>query len=236
EVEWLVTDNETNRQRVFKLPNSARYLKDGISNYLAEGRHDAINPDGTGTKAAAHYQVDVPAGGSHQIRLLLSEVMLSPLTEVFGEEFDRVMRTRLADADEFYKSVIPQSVTDDGRLVARQAYAGMLWSKQFYYYPVNAWINDEILPPDTMRRPRTRNKEWFHLESSDIISMPDKWEYPWFAAWDLAFHCFTLAGVDLDFAKNQMGLITNQVYLHPNGQIPAYEWNFSDVNPPVHCK
>jgi hypothetical protein len=236
QVEWLVTDNETNRLRVFNLPNAARYVKDGINAYLVQGHRDAVNPAGTGTKVAAHYQLEVPARGSQQIRLLLTEAMISPLTQTFGEEFDRVMRSRLADADEFYNDVIPSGVTEDERLIARQAYAGMLWSKQFYYYPVNAWINTEILPPDAVRHPRTRNVEWFHLESFDIISMPDKWEYPWFAAWDLSFHCYTLAGVDIDFAKDQMRLITNQVYLHPNGQIPAYEWNFSDVNPPVHCK
>jgi hypothetical protein len=127
-------------------------------------------------------------------------------------------------------------MSEDARLVMRQAFAGMLWSKQFYYYPVQNWMNDEVLPPDCQRRLPTRNRDWFHLESADIFSMPDKWEYPWFAAWDLAFHCMVLARVDLDFAKDQLRLMTNQVYLHPNGQIPAYEWNFSDVNPPVHCK
>jgi hypothetical protein len=146
------------------------------------------------------------------------------------------LQTRLGEADEFYAKIIPPSVTPDENLVMRQAFAGMLWSKQFYYYPVAKWLNDTVLPPDCSRRVALRNTAWFHLESADIVSMPDKWEYPWFAAWDLAFHCMTLARVDIDFAKEQLRLLTKQVYLHPNGQIPAYEWNFSDVNPPVHAK
>jgi hypothetical protein len=158
------------------------------------------------------------------------------LNDAFGSQFETGLKTRLHEADEFYAEVIPPSVTADEQLVMRQAFAGMLWSKQFYYYPVAKWLSDDVLPPDCTQRVAVRNKAWFHLESADILSMPDKWEYPWFAAWDLAFHCMILARVDFDFAKDQLRLLTNQVFLHPNGQIPAYEWNFSDVNPPIHCK
>ena len=170
------------------------------------------------------------------IQLRLGDREWSSPADAFGQSFDDVMKTRIAEADAFYAKVIPPQLDADSQLVMRQALAGMLWSKQFYNYPVQAWIHDKHLPPDCLTRVARRNADWFHLESADIISMPDKWEYPWFAAWDLAFHCVILARVDLDFAKNQLRLMTNQVYLHPNGQIPAYEWNFSDVNPPVHCK
>lgn len=235
-VPWLFTENETNTERLFKVANASPYMKDGINNYLVQGQREAVNPKQAGTKAAAHYDITVPAGEVQVMRLRLSDRKLSSPSEAFGPECDNTMQTRLREADEFYTAIIPSEVSADGRLVMRQAFAGMLWGKQFYYYPVRNWMNDEVLPPDCQQRFPTRNKEWFFLESDDIISMPDKWEYPWFAAWDLAFHCLVLALVDLDFAKDQLRLMTNQVYLHPNGQIPAYEWNFSDVNPPVHCK
>ena len=154
----------------------------------------------------------------------------------FGREFDGVLTSRPREADKFYADVIPARLSEDSRLVVRQAFAGMLWSKQFYNYPVHDWLEEKILPPDCQRRVTARSKEWFFLESADILSMPDKWEYAWFAAWDLAFHCLVLARVNIDFAKDQFRLMTNQVYLHPNAQIPAYEWNFSDVNPPVHYR
>jgi len=236
DVPILFTDNETNRTRVFGLPNPSPYVKDGINEFVVKGRSDAVNQDHTGTKAAAHYDVMIPPGESHVIRLRLGERRWPTLEDPFSQAFDDVFQTRLAEADAFYAAVIPPQADADSQRVMRQALAGMLWSKQFYYYPVQEWIKNEGLPPDCQQRVAPRNKEWFHLESADIISMPDKWEYPWFAAWDLAFHCLVLARVDLDFAKQQLRLMTNQVYLHPNGQIPAYEWNFSDVNPPVHCK
>src|SRR5262245_28592855 len=232
---WLFTENETNNERIFRAANASPYVKDGVNNYLVHGQGDAVNPARTGTKASAHYQVNVPAGGSHVIRLRLTPDKLA-YKDAFGAQFEIVLQSRLSEAGEFYGKVIPPSVTPDENLVMRQAFAGMLWSKQFYYYPVAKWLSDTVLPPDCSRRVASRNTAWFHLESADILSMPDKWEYPWFAAWDLAFHCMILARVDIDFAKDQLRLLTKQVYLHPNGQIPAYEWNFSDVNPPVHAK
>ena len=234
-VPWLFTENETNNERIFRTPNAAPYVKDGFDNAIVHGVTSAVNPRRMGTKAAAHYELSVPPGGTIALRLRLGPRQLTA-TEAFGPEFDSVLSAALREADAFYGRVIPAGVSADETAVMRQAFAGMLWSKQFYYYPVNKWLNDQILPPDCQRRLATRNRQWIHLESVDVISMPDKWEYPWFAAWDLAFHCIVLARVDLDFAKGQLELITNQVYLHPSGQIPAYEWNFSDVNPPVHCR
>jgi len=235
-VPWLFTENETNTQRLFNVPNHTPYVKDGIDASIVQGQTSAVNPGQTGTKVAAHYSLTIPAGGVQMLRLRLSDKQLSAPQEAFGPAFDQTLDTRRREADEFYGAVLPSQASEDTRLVMRQAFAGMLWSKQFYFYPVRDWIDDEILPPDCPQRVPARNREWFHLDSADILSMPDKWEYPWFAAWDLAFHCIVLAGVDLDFAKNQLRLMTNQLYLHPSGQIPAYEWNFSDVNPPVHCK
>ena len=235
-VPWLFTENETNTERLFNVPNRTPYVKDGIDAYVVRGRAAAVNPGKTGTKVAAHCNLTIPAGGVQVLQLRLSDRRLSTSRDAFGPAFDGLLNTRLREADEFYTAILPSHVSEDTRLVMRQALASMLWSKQFYFYPVRDWIEDEILPPDCPRRVTARNREWFHLDSADILSMPDKWEYPWFAAWDLAFHCVVLAGVDLDFAKNQLRLMTNQVYLHPSGQIPAYEWNFSDVNPPVHCK
>ena len=236
EVPILYTENETNRQRVFGVPNGSPYVKDGINNAIVHGHRDAVCAQATGTKAAAHYRVSVPPGGVHVVRLRLGDVDWPSPGDTFGDAFESVLQKRIREADDFYATVIPPQLDADSQRVMRQAFAGMLWSKQFYYYPVHKWINDDFPPPDCQQRLSKRNREWFHLESADIISMPDKWEYPWFAAWDLAFHCVVLARVDLDLAKDQLRLMTNQVYLHPNGQIPAYEWNFSDVNPPVHCK
>ena len=235
-VPLLFTENETNTERIFKVPNAAPFVKDGINNFVVHRQREAVNPEGIGTKAAAHYEIAIPAGSSRVVELRLTDRRLSSPLDAFGAAFEEALVTRRREADEFYAQVIPASLSEDGRLVVRQAFAGMLWSKQFYHYPVRQWMEDEVLPRDCEQRVTSRNKEWFFLESADIFSMPDKWEYPWFAAWDLAFHCMVLARVDVDFAKEQLRLITNQVYLHPNGQIPAYEWNFSDVNPPVHCK
>ncbi|MEA5541836.1 glucosidase [Limnoraphis robusta Tam1] len=234
-VPLLFTENETNTQRIFNIPNASPYVKDGINNYIIDGKLDAVNPDKIGTKAAASYLLEIPAGGEQTIQLRLSDRVFSSPETAFGDQFESIFKTRLQEADEFYNSIIPSTLSEDAHNIMRQAFAGMMWTKQFYYYPVGDWLNDEILPPDCPSRFISRNKEWFHLESADILSMPDKWEYPWFAAWDLAFHCLVLGMIDIDFAEDQLRLMTNQVYLHPNGQIPAYEWNFSDVNPPVHC-
>ncbi len=236
DVPLLFTENETNQLRIFGLPNSSPYVKDAINDRVVHGRTDAVNPEGAGTKAAAHYQVTIAPGAAHVFHLRLGERNLAQDGDTFGKLFDDIVETRVAEADAFYATVIPPRLDPDAQRVMRQAFAGMLWSKQFYNYPVQAWIHDKRLPPDCGQRVASRNREWLHLESADIISMPDKWEYPWFAAWDLAFHCVVFARIDLEFAKQQLRLMTDQVYLHPNGQIPAYEWNFSDVNPPVHCK
>jgi len=236
DVPILFTENETNRARLFGLPNDTACVKDGINDAVVGGHAGAVSPQPWGTKAAPHYVLAVPAGGVEVVQLRLCEEAWAKPDTAFGEAFDTTFATRLREADAFYDAAIPEAVDADARLVTRQAMAGMLWSKQFYYYPVRQWINDELLPPDCRERVARRNREWFHFESADVLSMPDKWEYPWFAAWDLAFHCMVLAHVDIDFAKEQLRLMTNQVFLHPNGQIPAYEWNFSDVNPPVHCK
>jgi mannosylglycerate hydrolase MGH1-like protein/glycosyl hydrolase family 63 len=230
----LFTDNETNLQRLFGRPNESAYVKDGINDYIVQGKLEAVNSEKVGTKSAAHYILDVPGGGLQVVQLRLTDTRLSPGTDPFSN-FDSMMQARQQEADAFYQSMTPANTSDDVANVMRQAFAGMLWTKQFYYYPVQNWIEDKQLPPDAPNRFVTRNRDWFYLESARIFSMPDKWEYPWFAAWDLAFHCIVLAQVDIDFAKEQLQLITNQVHLHPNGQIPAYEWNFSDVNPPVHC-
>jgi hypothetical protein len=232
----LFTDNETNNQRVFGRANTSPYVKDAINDAVVFGRRDALCPEFHGTKAAVHYAAAISPGDVHVIRLRLSDRSWNVVEEAFGRSFEDTLQARLREADAFYAEVIPPSLDSDARLVMRQAFAGLLWSKQFYYYPVNKWLHDELLPPDCERRVAPRNQDWFHMESADIFSMPDKWEYPWFAAWDLAFHCMVLARVDLEFAKSQLRMLTNQVYLHPNGQMPAYEWNFSDVNPPVHCK
>jgi hypothetical protein len=234
-VPLLFTENETNHERVFGRPNRSPFVKDGINSCIVQGRSDAVSAQG-GTKAAAHYELNIPPGGVQIVRLHLGEQTSSLPDEAFGQAFEDLFQRRIEEADAFYATVIPAELDADERLVMRQALAGMLWNKQFYYYPVRKWISDEPLLPDGQPRTPRRNLEWVHLECADILSMPDKWEYPWFAAWDLAFHCMILARLDLDFAKTQLRLMTDLVYLHPNGQIPAYEWNFSDVNPPVHCK
>jgi len=227
----LFTENDTNNQRLFGTPNLTPYVKDGINNYLVAGRQDAVNPNQTGTKAAAHYQIDIGANATSVVRLRLTAAATqSP----FGVVFDQIMATRRDEADEFYRTITPARVSEDAANVMRQALAGMLWSKQYFAYDVNKWLEEH--GGDSPRPVRqVRNHEWFHLVSDHVISMPDKWEYPWFAAWDLAFHTIALAAVDIDFAKQQLDLLLLGHFLHPTGQIPAYEWNFSDVNPPVHA-
>jgi hypothetical protein len=237
--ELLFTENETNSQRIFGTPNSSPYVKDGINNYLVHSRQERVNPQKRGTKAAAHYQLTVEGGNSEVLRLRLSTtepISTSTLQGgVFGRGFDAAFRTRKQEADEFYASVIPSSLSADEANVMRQALAGMLWSKQFYFYDVDKWLEERGSDPFNPRGRAPRNEGWHHMYNADIISMPDKWEYPWYAAWDLAFHMLALTMVDEDFGKEQLNLIVQGDYMHPNGQLPAYEWNFGDVNPPVHA-
>ena len=230
--ELLFTDNESNTQRLWGQANASAYVKDAFHDYVVSGQHNAVNPSHTGTKAAALYVLEVPAGGSEVVRLrLTSGTSTSPFTS-----FDEVFAGRVVDADEFYDRISPTTFTDDERRVHRQALAGMLWSKQYYYFDLDRWLGEhDAHPLMGSSKQGVRNAEWFHMLNSDIISMPDKWEYPWYAAWDLAFHTIALSLVDFDFAKDQLLLMLRTLYAHPNGQIPAYEWNFSDVNPPVHA-
>lgn len=236
EVPLLFTENETNHARLFPgQKNESPYVKDGINNCVVQGNHGAVNPGKQGTKVAAHYQVNVGAGQSKVIRLRLSNSSQDQKGKPFGKPFDEIFADRLREADEFYKSVTPPSVSEDAANVMRQAIAGMLWSKQFFFFDGDNWLDEHHSNPLHTGYRHSRNSEWFHMLNEDIISMPDKWEYPWYAAWDLAFHTLPLSIVDPDFAKEQMDLMLRGAYLHPNGQMPAYEWNFSDVNPPVHA-
>jgi hypothetical protein len=226
-VPLLFTENETNNERLFGSPNQAPFVKDGIDNCVVHGRQDAVNPANLGTKAAAHYQLIVGAGQTETVRLRLSDLPPAVLEQPFAA-FDQTLQTRQQEADEFYRAITPERATADEALVMRQALAGMLWSKQFYNYNVDTWIREHETDP-------TRNGQWFHMINSHVISMPDKWEYPWYAAWDLAFHTLAISTVDMKLAKSQLELLLQQLYQHPTGQLPAYEWNFSDVNPPVHA-
>jgi hypothetical protein len=238
----LFTENETNTQRLVGAPNRTPYTKDAIDDYVVHGRQDAVNPGRQGTKAAAHYVVTVGAGDSRIVRLRLSDVAPAGLAATtnghggpFDGDFDAVMQSRRREADEFYASVIPSSLGTDAARVMRQALAGMLWSKQFYCYDVDRWLSEHGADPFNPRRHAPRNDHWHHMNNAHILSMPDKWEYPWYAAWDLAFHVLALTLVDEAFGKQQLDLMLGEQYLHPNGQLPAYEWNFGDVNPPVHA-
>ena len=228
----LFTENESNHQRLWGQANPNPYVKDAFHEYLVAGNRAAVDPAKTGTKAAAHYVLDVPAGGSKVVRLRLRAI---PSGNAFAD-FDQTFTARLADADEFYHRITPARLSDDEKRVHRQALAGMLWSKQYYYFDLDRWLNEHDSHPLVgTGKGNARNPEWFHMLNRDVISMPDKWEYPWYAAWDLAFHTIALSLVDFDFAKEQLLLMLRNLYAHPNGQIPAYEWNFSDVNPPVHA-
>jgi len=232
--ELLFTENETNTQRLFGSPNRSPYVKDGINNYIVHGAQDAVNPQHAGTKAAAHYQLTVGARETVVVRMRLANSDFQGNNAFEG--FDKTFALRQREADQFYATVIPQDLSSDAQNVMRQGLAGMLWSKQFYHYVVKDWLQgDPGNPPPPPERWKGRNHEWMHLYNADVISMPDKWEYPWYAAWDLAFHCVPLALVDSDFAKEQLILMLREWYMHPNGQIPAYEWRFGDVNPPVHA-
>ncbi|HXJ82124.1 MAG TPA: glucosidase [Candidatus Methylomirabilis sp.] len=229
----IFTENETNTERLFSTANRTPYVKDGFDRYVVHGRKEAVNPAQTGTKAAAHYTLTVGARASRTIRLRLSNA--APAGP-FGSDFDATIEARRTEADEFYAAVIPKSLDADATNVMRQALAGMLWSKQFYYYNVDRWLEERGADPfKPMRRAAPRNEHWHHVNNADVISMPDKWEYPWYAAWDLAFHVLALTLVDEDFGKQQLDLVLREPYMHPSGQIPAYEWNFGDVNPPVHA-
>jgi hypothetical protein len=233
-VPLLFTENETNHARLFGTPNARPYVKDGINNAIVHGLQEAVNPAHQGTKASPHYQLSIEAGGTQVVRLRLMRAAPGPLADPF-ETFDAVFQARLREADEFYQDVTPPAVSADAANVMRQALAGMLWSKQYYYFNADTWLEEHRAHPLHPASRTFRNRDWFHMVNDDIISMPDKWEYPWYAAWDLAFHTIALAAVDPDFAKQQLDLMLTGLYLHPNGQIPAYEWNFSDVNPPVHA-
>jgi hypothetical protein len=229
----LFTENETNCSRIFGGVNPRPWVKDSIHDYVVNGEKSAVNPEGHGTKVAAHYVVSVEPGSSHEIRLRLATGARTQ--ELFGAEFEQVFAARQKEADEFYASIIPASANDDQARVMRQALGGLLWSKQFYHYDVWSWLKDRGHDPCASRAGQLRNVQWSHMLNADVISMPDKWEYPWYAAWDLAFHVLALGMVDSQFAKQQILLMLDQRYMHPNGQIPAYEWNFGDVNPPVHA-
>jgi Mannosylglycerate hydrolase MGH1-like glycoside hydrolase domain len=232
--ETLFTDNVSNNARLFGVPNVAPYVKDGINDYVVHGRHDAVNPGHVGTKASPRYLLTVGAGETVSVRLRLSSV--ADLSAPLGDAFDATFTWRQREADAFYRRVTPFPLPDDLRNIQRQAFAGMLWNKQYYEYTVREWLDgDPAGPPPPERRRHGRNHEWWHLGAGEVLSMPDKWEYPWFAAWDTAFHAIPLAMIDPDFAKGQLLLLTREWYMHPNGQIPAYEWSFGDVNPPVHA-
>jgi hypothetical protein len=228
----LFTANETNNERLFGVPNASPFVKDGIGEAIVLGRADAVNPERVGTKVAAHYHLSIPAGATETILLRLANGKLTkPFADAMG-----ILAERIAEADAFHASIGGGGLTDDEALVQRQAFAGLIWSKQLYHYDVGEWLDgDPASPPPPETRRRGRNADWRELNNLDVISMPDTWEYPWFAAWDLAFHCIPLAVVDPEFAKRQLVLLTREWYMHPNGQLPAYEWAFSDVNPPVHA-
>ncbi|MGE5220214.1 MAG: MGH1-like glycoside hydrolase domain-containing protein, partial [Chloroflexota bacterium] len=231
----LFTENETNNQRLFNSANESLYVKDGLNDFIVHGNKSAVNPDRHGTKAAGHYAATVLPGKNFVVRLRFCSDAPSGARKLDGA-FDRQVGQRREEADEFYRTIVPENISADRRNVMRQALGGLLWSKQFYQYDVDRWLKGDPAGPEPPReRLHGRNKEWRHLYNADVISMPDKWEYPWYAAWDLAFHCIALALVDADFAKDQLLLMTREWYMHPNGQLPAYEWAFGDVNPPVHA-
>jgi hypothetical protein len=231
----VFTENDTNNQRIFDYENPSPYVKDGINDFVVHGVKTAVNPNDYGTKAAAHYVSTVASGETMIVRLRLSPTAPASAERLNGT-FDTQIAQQRAEAEEFYRTVVPDGITPDRQNVMRQALAGVLWSKQFYHYDLNRWLKGDPAGPEPPReRLNGRNHEWRHLYNADVISMPDKWEYPWYAAWDLAFHCIALAIVDSDFAKEQLLLMTREWYMHPNGQLPAYEWAFGDVNPPVHA-
>lgn len=234
-VETLFTENDTNKERIFGIANHSKYVKDGINNYIVHSKIDAINPEKKGTKASFYYKLTIGAGQSTRICLRLSKNEFESNQEIFGKAFDHILENRIMEADEFYQSITSNTISMESANVLRQAMAGILWSKQYYFFDVGEWLQTHKSGPFEINPHPSRNREWFHMINDHIICMPDKWEYPWYAAWDLAFHAIALSLVDLEFAKQQLKLLFQEVYLHPSGQIPAYEWNFGDVNPPVHA-
>ncbi len=233
--ELLFTNNETNEKRLWGSSNRSPWVKDGINDYIVNGRQEAVNPERRGTKSAAHYSIQVEPGKSHVIRLRLTEKSPAANHTPFDKSFDETFAKREKEADEFYKSLTPASVGSDQAQIMRQGFAGMLWGKQTYIFDLYRWLGERGANPVLGGNRQARNREWFHMVTEEVISMPDKWEYPWFAAWDLAFHAVALCLIDPDFGLQQLDLMLQERYLHPNGQLPAYEWNFSDVNPPVHA-
>ncbi len=237
-VPLLFTENETNNERLFGSTNASPYVKDGINNCVVNGDQEAVNPLQIGTKVSPHYVLTVEAGEAQVIQLRLTKTPPSDIGNPM-DGFDALVATRLHEANEFYDAITPESIqADSDRFnIYRQALAGMLWSKQYFYYDLDQWLKEHGITPwmSPEQKQRIRNNDWFHMYNDDVISMPDKWEYPWYAAWDLAFHMIPLSLVDPGFAKQQLQLMLRDDYLHPNGQIPAYEWNFGDVNPPVHA-
>jgi hypothetical protein len=231
-IDLFFTENETNYLRLYNIENDTRYKKDSFHRYLIESEKEAINPDKSGTKVAAYFYKVIESGQSYSIQLRISHKAHSrPF-----DKFDELLSRRISEANEFYATIQPNNMSADAKLIQRQAFAGMLWNKQLYYYDVQQWLKgDPGMPTPPDRRKQGRNHNWTHLTNFDIISMPDKWEYPWYAAWDLAFHTIPLAVIDSDFAKRQLVLMAREWYMHPNGQLPAYEWAFGDVNPPVHA-
>jgi hypothetical protein len=231
----LFTDNETNTQRLFGGANANPFTKDAFHDYVIDGKVAAVNPQNLGTKAAAHCVLTLQPGQSQVVQLRLFPEGQAP-AEPFGAGFEQTFAARIKEADEFYAVLGGASQTETERKVVRQGYAGLLWNKQFFHYVVDDWLDgDPAFAPPPEARKEGRNQQWRHLYSRDIISMPDKWEYPWFAAWDLAFHMIPFGRIDPQFAKEQLILFLREWYLHPNGQLPAYEFEFSDVNPPVHA-
>ena len=237
EPEWLFTDNETNAARIYGGPPQSGWFKDGINDCVVNSRSSAVNPDQRGTKASPHYTLTIAPGASAVVTLRFSDKAPDVIgTSVFNAAFEDLFRRRIAEADEYHASLAPSDLTPDARRVMRQALAGLLWSKQFYHYVVEQWLDgDPGLPPPPPERQAARNSDWRTLFNSDVLLMPDTWEYPWYASWDLAFHAVAIAIVDPECAKEQLLLLLREWYMHPNGQLPAYEWSFSDVNPPVHA-
>jgi hypothetical protein len=233
--ELLFTENETNRQRIYGEKNPTLYVKDAFHEYLIGGNNQAVNPAQKGTKSAAHYAINLQPGETQVIRQRLCEAGKLSGKQPFGAAYEKIFNSRRAEADEFFLEVIPEELNHDQRSVMRQAIAGMLWSKQYYFFDLDIWLEEHDANPLLGGRRKIRNRDWYHMLNDHVISMPDKWEYPWYAAWDLAFHTLVFNMIDPDFAKEQLDLMLRDVYLHPSGQIPAYEWNFGDVNPPVHA-
>ena len=235
DVPLLFTENETNNERVFNTPNGSPHVKDGINDHIVLGKKGVINPELTGTKASAHYQVTIEARGMATIWLRLCDQPPALMSEPFGNQFAEIIRTRRREADEYYRAITPDWASEEAARIMRQALAGMLWSKQYFSLDVDKWLEEHGADPMRPCAPHMRNSEWFHMVNESIISTPDKWEYPWYAAWPSAFHAIALSSVDVDFAKEQLELLLQENFLHPTGQIPACEWNFGDVNPPVHA-